>query len=195
MRVLFFGDSITQYGEQPEGYISILRQIINPQKFEILSSGIGGNKIYDLLFRVEEDVLAQNPGTVVVFEGVNDVWHKSSVGTGTDLVKYEKFYRKLIQFLKNQGIEISLVTPACIGEKRENANPQDSDLNQYCDVIRQLAADEDCRLIDFRSMVTGYQQEHNLENVSSGILTTDGVHLNEKGNRLLAEALATFLSN
>ena len=34
-----------------------------------------------------------------------------------------------------------------------------------------------------------YIQEHNFNDVESGILTTDGVHLNEMGNRLVAEAI------
>ncbi|WP_315822065.1 hypothetical protein [Paraflavitalea speifideaquila] len=45
-------------------------------KYELIGAGIGGNKAYDLYLRMEEDVLAKDPNTVVIWVGVNDVWHK-----------------------------------------------------------------------------------------------------------------------
>jgi lysophospholipase L1-like esterase len=41
-------------------------------------------------------VLSKNPDIVVIYIGVNDVWHKRSTGTGTDADKFEKFYKALI---------------------------------------------------------------------------------------------------
>jgi hypothetical protein len=60
-KVIFFGDSITQAGVQPTGYITKLGQMIEKQglkdNFELIGAGIGGNKIYDLYLRLEDDVL------------------------------------------------------------------------------------------------------------------------------------------
>ena len=61
-------------------------------KYELIGAGIGGNKIYDLYLRHEEDVLAKNPNIVIIYVGINDVWHKLGAKTGTDYDKYLKFY-------------------------------------------------------------------------------------------------------
>ena len=62
-RVVFFGDSITQAGVQPKGYITILGELMKQKgiadKYELVGAGIGGNKVYDLYLRVEDDVLAK----------------------------------------------------------------------------------------------------------------------------------------
>jgi lysophospholipase L1-like esterase len=38
-----------------------------------------------------------------------------------------------------------------------------------------------------------YISENNPNNESSGILTYDGVHLNETGNKLIAEGMINFI--
>lgn len=65
--------------------------------YELMGAGIGGNKVYDLYLRTEQDVLSKNPDMVVIWVGVNDVWHKRSHGTGTDADKFEKFYTAIIK--------------------------------------------------------------------------------------------------
>ncbi|RZL99706.1 MAG: G-D-S-L family lipolytic protein, partial [Pedobacter sp.] len=72
-KIIFFGDSITQQGVRPNGYVDRLKKAI--PGFEVIGAGIGGNKVYDLYLRLEEDVLNKKPSTVVIYVGVNDVWH------------------------------------------------------------------------------------------------------------------------
>src|SRR5690606_7906919 len=84
-KVIFFGDSITQMGVNPGGYITKIDSLCRKQgmadQFEFIGKGIGGNKVYDLYLRLERDVMAHNPDIVVIYIGVNDVWHKSGAGT------------------------------------------------------------------------------------------------------------------
>ena len=105
-RIIFFGDSITQAGVQPTGYITRLKQMLDEKKigdkYELIGAGIGGNKAYDLYLRMDDDVLAKKPDAVVIWVGVNDVWHKRTSGTGTDADKFEKFYNAIIKKIKNQ---------------------------------------------------------------------------------------------
>src|SRR6187402_1291081 len=81
-RVIFFGDSITQAGVQAGGYIIRVESKSKLEgagdKYECISAGIGGNKVYDLYLRMENDVLAKTPDVVIIYIGVNDVWHKST---------------------------------------------------------------------------------------------------------------------
>lgn len=196
-KVVFFGDSITEAGAKPGGYITLLRDKLAQQgnnNYELAGAGIGGNKVYDLYLRMESDVLAQQPDIVVIYVGVNDVWHKRSFGTGTDPDKFEKFYRAIIKKLEAQHIKVVMCTPATIGEHKNFTNPQDGELNQYSEIIRKIAASENIPVVDLRSVYTTYLQSNNPEDKDRGILTVDGVHMNEKGNAMLADEMWKVVS-
>ena len=191
-KVIFFGDSITQAGVEPKGYITVMQGMLAKQgitNYELAGAGIGGNKIYDLYLRMDSDVIAKTPDIVVVYVGVNDVWHKRSFGTGTDADKFEKFYHALIHKLELNNAKVVVVTPAAIGEKTDFSNEQDGDLNKYCNIIRKIAADEKVPLVDLRKFLLDYNVANNHNNADKGILTADGVHLNDKGNQLVAEQM------
>lgn len=189
-RVLFFGDSITQMGVEKGGYIDLIKENLNKKglasQYEILGAGIGGNKIYDLYLRVDKDVLAQSPDIVFIWVGVNDVWHKASHGTGTDYDKFGAFYDAVVKKMQAQGIKVILVTPAAIGERHDYSNTQDGDLNLYSNWIRDYAAAHALGLVDLRKVFHDYSVANNAENKEQGILTYDRVHLNAKGNELVA---------
>ncbi len=192
-RVIFFGDSITQAGVQPGGYIlridSMSKQEGKGDMYEFVGAGISGNKVYDLYLRTENDVLAKNPDVVLIYIGVNDVWHKSTSGTGTDPDKFEKFYQTIIDKLKAKSINIILCTPAAIGEKTDFSNPQDGDMNEYSNIIRRIALKNNLSLVDLRKAFLDYNLKNNSSNKDRGILTTDRVHLNAKGNQLVADEM------
>ncbi|WP_093825179.1 SGNH/GDSL hydrolase family protein [Spirosoma endophyticum] len=192
-RVVFFGDSITQAGVNPGGYIDRLKKVMPADQFELIGAGIGGNKIYDLFLRMDDDVLAKQPDVVVIWVGVNDVWHKASSGTGTDPDKFVKFYEAVVKKLKAANIRVILCTPATIGERTDMSNQQDGDLNQYSRFIRELAQRNNLPLVDLRKAFLDYNLKNNPENKEKGILTTDRVHLNDAGNQLVAEQMQQVL--
>jgi lysophospholipase L1-like esterase len=192
-RVIFFGDSITQQGVEPGGYVtridSLCKHENKSSEFEFIGSGIGGNKVYDLYLRMDDDVLAKNPDIVVIYIGVNDVWHKSSFGTGPDPDKFEQFYNAILKKLKDKNIRAILCTPAVIGERNDFSNQQDGDMNRYSGIIRGVAQKNNLPLVDLRQKFLDYSKQYNTENKESGILTRDRVHLNEKGNQLVADEM------
>ena len=198
-RVIFFGDSITAAAVKPGGYITKIDSMLllqgKGEQYELIGAGVSGNKVYDLFLRLEDDVLAKEPGIVVVYIGVNDVWHKRTSGTGTDADKFEKFYQAIINKLKNKNIQVILCTPATIGEKTDFSNPLDGDLNEYSKIIRNIALKNNLSLVDLRKSFLDYDLKNNPDNKTNGVLTTDGVHLNLKGNQLVAdEMLKVILS-
>ena len=197
-KVIFFGDSITESGAKSGGFIlkidSMLQKNNLKENYELVGSGISSNKIYDLFLRLEDDVLNKDPDIVVIFIGVNDVWHKRSFGTGTDADKFEKFYSAILKKLADRNITAILCTPAAIGEKTDHSNEQDGDLNKYCNIIRGLAIKNNLPLIDLRKIFFDYNLKNNPGNKDRGILTTDGVHLNGKGNQLVAEEMLQAIS-
>ncbi|MBL0359311.1 MAG: G-D-S-L family lipolytic protein [Chitinophagaceae bacterium] len=195
-KIIFFGDSITQMGTNEGGYISLLNESLEKKgtasRYDISGSGVGYNKVYDLYLRMEDDVLAKSPDKVFIWIGVNDVGHKTS-GTGTDPDKFEKFYEAIIKKMQDKRIQLVLCTPAVIGERNDYTNQQDGDLNYYSIMIRNLAKKFNCGLLDFRKIFHDYEVAHNTDNKESGILTTDRIHLNKTGNKLVAEEIEKLL--
>lgn len=190
-KIVFFGDSITEAGVKPKGYIDQFQQLLNADslqnEYTLLGEGISGNKVYDLYLRLDSSVLVHNPAKVIIWIGVNDVWHKSLLGTGTDVDRFNKFYEAIIHKLEEKNIEIYLCTPAVVGELKGKQNELDAPLDQYSELIREMAAKHQLSLIDLRYQFSEYIEKNNVDNKSEGILTYDGVHLNDEGNRLVAQ--------
>ena len=210
-KVVFLGDSITQQGENSEGegtykgFITSLRENVS-QEVELINKGIGGNKVSDLLLRYNDDVLKLKPNIVFIYIGINDVWHKYDWGTGSDIDTYEKGLRKIITDIKAVGAKIILCTPTVIGENngefKLNNNFKDidtmeimnKDLDAFSDVVRNLSSEFNTDLLDLRKKFKEYISENNDQNMPKGILTSDGVHLNNEGNKLIADEMIKFLN-
>ena len=197
-KVIFFGDSITRLGVEKDkksgtGYILRLDSMLKREKkadlYELMGAGIDGNKVYDLYLRMEDDVLSKNPDVVFIYVGINDIWHKTLLGTGTDADKFEKFYQAIINKLKSKGIKIVLCTPAVIGEKTDNTNQQDGDLNRYSEIIRRLSEKNKLLLVDLRKDIMQKLKIINTENKEKEVLTYDRVHMNNTGNQFLADEM------
>ncbi|MFD1255446.1 SGNH/GDSL hydrolase family protein [Mucilaginibacter terrae] len=192
-RVIFFGDSITWHGPDPDGFITLMQNRLKENKladrYELIGAGVSGNKIYDLYFRLNKDVLSKNPDMVFIYIGVNDVWHKIQTGTGTDLNRFEKFYSAIIEQIQAAGAKVVLCTPAVIGEKKANTNEQDGDLNLYAKTVNNLAVKYKCEFIDLRKEFTQYNEQNNIRNEEKGVLTRDKVHLNAAGNQMVAKLM------
>jgi lysophospholipase L1-like esterase len=197
IKVVFFGDSITEAAVNPHGFITIDNSLLNTgssSDYELIGAGVSGNKVYDLYFRMEDDVISKSPDIVVIWVGVNDVWHKK-MGTGTDADKFERFYVALVKKFKAANTKIIVCTPATIGEKYDNTNEQDGDMNKYSNIIRKIADEQKLTLVDMRAAFEAYEKTNNPKNLEKGILTADGVHLNDAGNMFVAKLMAEGIRN
>ena len=220
-KVVFLGDSITEAGIYDKevgvpsgdtliypkytGFITLLKKDIEDD-IELIGKGIGGNKVSNLLERYKKDVLSLNPDIVFIYIGINDVWHKYSFGTGTDIIFYENGLKKIIGDLKSQGARVILCTPTVIGENKgeftlvnqfkdiETMEIMNGDLDAYSDVIRKLSSELNTDLLDLREIFMNYISKNNPNNESSGITTYDGVHLNDLGNKLIADEMLRFIN-
>ncbi len=192
-KIIFFGDSLTEQGVKPIGYITKLMNLLKSDdedgNYNLIGAGVSGNKVNDLYLRMDEDVLAKGPDVVVIFIGVNDVWHKQTFGAATEANEFEAHYEAIIKKLQASDIKIIICTPAVIGEKTNGSNDLDDDLNKYSNIIIELAQKNDLPLVDLRQSFLTYNLANNPQYKHAGILTTDGVHLNEAGNQLVAEEI------
>ncbi len=197
-RIVFLGDSITELGAAANGYVTLvgnsLKARCGDDAPEIVNAGISGNKVTDLQSRLDRDVISRSPRIVVVYIGINDVWHFALPGhTGTPMDLYESGLRSIVAKLLASGTKVILCTPSVIGEKRDGTNPQDNMLNEYSEISRAVAKAAGISVCDLRREFTTYLNGRNNGDRSFGVLTVDGVHLNDEGNRLVAGAMLRAL--
>ena len=194
-RVLFFGDSITEEGLTGTGYISLLPKLLpealRHRRFAFIGAGIRGDQITDLKARFARDVLSRNPNTVVIYIGVNDAFKAGS--EWDDGKRYSALLREMTSALLAEKIRVILCTPTVIGEKNLGENSSDARLEQLASYVRKISQELKTPLCDLRSAFVKRLQAENVNNLSQGILTRDGVHLNPAGNRLVAESIAAVL--
>lgn len=207
-QVVFLGDSITQNAvinsEEFKGFITLMQEEID-ENIKLIGRGISGDKVSDLLARYNQDVLKLDPDIVFIYIGINDVWHKYDFGTGSDIDLYEKGLRTIITDIQNQGAQVILCTPTVIGENSgefrlgnqfkdvETMEKMDEDLDAFSDIVRNLSIEFNTELVDLRKVFKNYISENNPENKAKGILTSDGVHLNNQGSRLIAENMLNYI--
>jgi len=200
-RIVFLGDSITEAGNQPGGYVSLVRDELASRYpalgIEVIGAGISGNKVPDLEARLDRDVLARKPTTVIIYIGINDVWH-SLQGGGTPKETFEKGLRSVVDRIRAGGARTILCTPTVIGERALGSNPLDAMLESYSDITRKVAADMKTGLLDLRKacgqhLAAFYGDVKGTFNDDKGVLTSDSVHLNAAGNRFVADRMLEAL--
>lgn len=119
MKILFFGDSITDatrergsaeagrvkevYNATPRAYGSgfvflTAAQLFyeKPNFYQILNRGIGGDRLPQLYARIQLDVWSENPDVLSILVGVNDV-QRATNPNYTDIERWGRIYRMMIR--------------------------------------------------------------------------------------------------
>lgn len=197
-RIVFLGDSITQGGVGPKGYVTVVKNALAEKhkdlEIEVIGAGISGNKVPDLQKRLERDVLAKKPTVVVIYIGINDVWHgEKDPARGTPPDKFEAGLKEIIGKIKDAKARVILCTPTVIGEKKIGTNTLDAKLDEYAEISRKVAKDTGSQLCDLRKAFADHLAKNNADDKEKGVLTGDRVHLNEAGNKLVAETILGVL--
>lgn len=195
-RIVFLGDSITAGGVREKGYVTLVSQAIGERHadlgIEVIGAGISGHKVPDCQKRLQRDVLDKKPTVVIIYIGINDVWHWNR-NVGTTKEDFEKGLLDLIQRSRDAGARVILCTPSVIGEKTDGSNQFDAMLDEYSAISRKVAQQAEVQLLDLRGEFLAHLKAHNPDNQEKHILTTDGVHLNDAGNRFVADCVLQTL--
>lgn len=202
-RIVFLGDSITQQGEYPGGYVWLIRQSLDAlypgAKINVVNAGVSGNKSTDMLSRFQSDVLAVHPDLVFVSVGVNDVWHGFYDGhssgdgpLGISLEDYRGNVQKMISRAREAHARVVLLMATPIGEDPSAAeNVKQASYNR---ALQDLAAQNGCGIVDlqtpFRRLIATYRET---TGSTQNFLTVDGVHMNSQGNQVMAQTILTYL--
>lgn len=195
-RIVFFGDSITFFGDLPRGYVANIRSTLSEKGMgiEVRGAGIPGNKVSDLQRRLDRDVLSKKPTLVVIYIGINDVWHNEKILLkGTPKDKFEEGLKDLVSRIQSAGARVVLCTPTVIGEKKPGMNKLDAQLDEYADISRSVAKRMNIPLVDLRKAFQQHLMKNNPDDKERGILTLDRAHLNDAGNKLVAATILKTL--
>lgn len=195
--IVFLGDSITAQGVQPDGYVTLvskrIAEVYPDLGINVIGAGIGGHKVPDCQERLDRDVLQKNPTIVVIYIGINDVWHWNR-DQGTPIDIFEAGLKDMISKINDAGARVILCTPTVIGEKTDGSNEYDKMLEDYSNVSRKVAQETGSQMLDLRKAFMDYLKVNNSQNVKEGVLTSDTVHLNKTGNKVLAGLMLNALN-
>lgn len=198
-KIAFLGDSITQGGwGNPAGYVRLVIAGLeaNGIKAEPVPAGISGHKSDQMLARLDKDVLSKKPQWMTLSCGVNDVWHgprgvplndaMAKSGTYDEKAASRGTYQKNITAIIDQataaGVKPVMLTATVIHE--DLASKENGLLAPYNDFLRQLAKEKQLPMADLFAMFEERLKAENKPNAK--VLTSDGVHMNTEGNKLMA---------
>ncbi|MBM7551596.1 SGNH/GDSL hydrolase family protein [Thalassobacillus pellis] len=199
MKVVFIGDSITESGKFEDeeqlgkGYVRLIcdyLRVAHPEAdLEFFNKGISGNRITDLAERWQEDVINLQPDLLSVSIGINDVWRQldNPDMEQVDAYQFEKIYKQLLDEVKSKtDATLVLMEPTIIEENIESAGNQK--LKDYVEVVQDVAEVYDAFLVPLHHTFVDY-----LKAANGHALTTDGVHMNSRGDMLMANGWLTVM--
>lgn len=211
LTVVAFGTSTTARRAGVENvYADLLRKELPKRGLpaRVVNQGVPGNRTTDAVQRFETDVRAYRPDIVILLFGINDsavdVW-RNATEPRVPLETYRTNLAHMVQTLKTDGATPILVTPQPMhwteklkdlyaGPPYHDQSPYDATdplgfnatLVDYVQVVREVAEQEEVTLVDLHRQFMDY---HNVEGQSLNDLLLDGMHPNDKGHRMIADAL------
>jgi lysophospholipase L1-like esterase len=201
-KIAFLGDSITQSGwSHPHGYVKLVIAGLaaNGVTAEPVPAGISGHKSNQMLERLDRDVLSKKPQWMTLSCGVNDVWHgangvplddEAAASRPPNPAKpgepekstYKKNIPAILDRAAAAGVKVVVLTATVIHEKLDSG--ENARLAPYNDFLRALAKERGLPVADLNAM---FQERIKAANKpGQKLLTTDGVHMNPAGNRVMA---------
>ena len=200
--VVTFGDSTTATRGGVRVYSRVLAEEVAGIK--VINAGVGGHNTDHARARFEKDVLTHDPDVVVIQFGINDaavdVWKDPPAKESrVSLTDYEANLRHFIDALAKNGAEVILMTPNPLRWNKKMRemygkppyDPDDEDgfnafLKLYAGKVRELAKEKKLPLVDVYRLFEAHGAK---ADQSIDELLLDGIHPNERGQRIVADGL------
>ena len=199
MKIVFFGDSITDMGrirdvmceeiwKYGNGYpmfvaSSLFRE--DPKKYQVVNRGVSGDRIVDLYARIKRDVWNEKPDVLSILVGINDVWGEIYGRNGVELSRFEKIYEMLIedtlQCLPN--VKMILCEPFVLkGAVTQEYFDRFAEVCAYAKAVEKLATKYRFPFLPLQKKFDEAAAKHGVETY-----LYDGVHPNVAGATLIAD--------
>lgn len=197
-RILFIGDSITDSGRNRydaedlgNGYplliASHLQAEFPDKQLKFLNRGIGGDKLFDLKNRWEEDCLDLNPDVVSLLIGINDTWTNFSDRiqiTEEELDQFEADYRFLLKSLfQRTDARVVLMEPFVLPYPKDRMEWRE-DLDSRIQIIRKMAREYQTDFIPLDGILNAEGIKHGFKHYTG----EDGVHATIAGHGIIAKS-------
>ena len=190
MRIVFFGDSITDCdrdrGDEKSlgnGYVKVLADKLRPiypdMDIELYNKGVSGNEVCDLLARVQRDVIDLQPDAVVIMIGINNTIHQYKYGKELNFKQFERDLTQLVTALKEAGIVVIFLEPFLLpAPAKMRIRPL---FGKEMEIIRRVCVAKCDEVLAYDEMFNGLCESHSYKEYSE-----DGVHPTFKGSNLIA---------
>ena len=178
----------------------------------VINQGIPGNNTNDALKRFDTDVMVHHADVVIILFGINDsmvdVW-KGATEPRVALDTYRRNLTTMVRRLKDAKTMPILVTPAAMqwterlkeyyaGPPYHMDSPYDAadpmglnaTLADYVQAMRDVAQQQQITLADQYQQFLAYDA---VDGQDLADLLLDGMHPNDKGHRVLADALLPII--
>jgi len=203
MRVLVFGDSITQgFWDSEGGWVSRLRKAYDKVSIEtdeynepyIFNLGVSGNTSDDLFTRFNDETKARaNDESALTFSiGVNDSRTKAGVNF-SDTKHYTQNLSELLSLARKYSDKIIFVGLTPCVEERSNPVPwgdagyTNSRIKEFDASLRNFCKDNHVTFVEVFEPF--YKAQNRTE------LLPDGLHPNNEGHQLLADLVTPVLGD
>lgn len=203
MRVLIFGDSITQgFWDIEGGWVSRIRKHYDQQMIDgtdndpptIFNLGVSGNSSDDVLARFENETKARATEEIafVVAIGVNDARTKAGVNY-SDPNRYKQNLSEILRLAKQHSSKILFVglTP-CVEERSNPVSWGDTGytngrIKEFDDALRQFCEEEQVLFVEVFEPFAKAEAETEL--------LPDSLHPNDEGHQLVADLVLPKLQD
>jgi lysophospholipase L1-like esterase len=185
-RIVALGDSITAAA----GWLDFIDGVMARSRPELklpqlLNAGVPGDCVGDLAARLREDVLAAKPDLVLISVGVNDVGRGLGRPYGEAALRsYRDGLAGMVERAQAAGAGVVLLAPTVIGE--DTGSESNRRLALYAGAMRELAAAKKCGFADLHALFRRALEARPAGAAAGGWLTYDGVHMNERGDAVMA---------
>jgi lysophospholipase L1-like esterase len=185
---VFTGDSITDCGRRDDparlgsGYVRDLAHHEAMQGYTVINTGVGGDRVADVLERVDEAVVRHEPELVSLLVGINDTWRRYDSDDPTSESEFSDRYEAVLQRIVSPGRRLVLVEPFLVAVTVAQWGWR-ADLDPKIEVVRRLAEQYGAALVPADGALRSAADEYGPERIAA-----DGVHPTALGHRLLANA-------
>lgn len=184
MIVSIFGDSIVwgAYDLELGGWVNRLKvHFDNKGDFitDIYNHGISGDRVAEILERIDSEAKAVMPDKIILAIGINDT-PIPDFPKGTDPKTFKEQYRKLIAKAKQHAKSLMIVGLTNVDEKISGHGYKNKEIEKLDKIIKELAQKENIHFVDLFGSLSDDD-------------VMDGLHPNAKGHQKIFEKVKNLL--
>lgn len=201
-KILFIGDSITDKNFNLRFHYKLKGRKIYAlnvgkeikKKYpnaKIFYKGIASNRTYHVYDRLTRDCINLKPDVIVMLIGVNDAWENYVPEQYPPLKRpmnphLNEIYRRINAELDD--VQLLVLLPFMIDAVEEKL-PFHKVLDEYREVLRQYAVDNNAEIIDLQEMFYKAQKE-----IEPSKLATDGIHPTNLGHKYISNEILKHIT-